>query len=143
MSFYRFDREGGDALQFRFGDLLRYDGGVVDLTSARPGEWVCAEVSLTALASVDGSYSAGVHLVHPSDVLMAQSDEGIGVLDAGEQVSLLRCLQLPVDIEPGGYSLHLVIYNWASIERLPVIEGGADGVFWGDALVFSTVTVAE
>lgn len=35
--FYRFDRDGGDDVQFRFGDLLRYDGGVVDLESARPG----------------------------------------------------------------------------------------------------------
>lgn len=143
MFFYRFDREGGDDMQFRFGDLLRYDGGVVDPTSARQGERVCAEVNLTALAPVDGSYSAGVHLVHPAGVLMAQSDEGIGVLAPGEQVSVLRCLHLPADIEPGDYGLHLVIYNWATIERLPVVEGGADGIFLGDALVFSTVTVVE
>jgi hypothetical protein len=143
MFFYRFDREGGDDLQFRFGDLLRYDGGVVDLKSARQGERICAEVSLTALAPVDGSYSVGVHLVHPAGVLMAQSDEGIGVLNPGERVSASRCLYLPADIEPGDYSLHLVIYNWATIERLPIIEGGVDGIFLGDALVFSTVTVAE
>jgi hypothetical protein len=143
MSFYRFDREGGDGLRFRFGDLLRYDGGVVDLGSARPGGQVCAGVNLTALAPVDGSYSAGVHLVHPSDVLMAQSDEGIGVLVPGEQACISRCLHLPADIEPGDYSLHLVIYNWATIERLPVVEGGADGVSWGDALMFSAVTVVE
>jgi len=143
MLFYRFDREGGDDLRFRFGNLLRYDGGVIDSTSARRGEQVCAEVSLTALAPVDGSYSAGVHLVNPAGVLMAQSDEGIGVLDPGEQVSALRCLHLPADIEPGNYSLHLVTYNWVTIERLPVFEGGADGVSWGDALVFSTVTVAK
>jgi hypothetical protein len=143
MFFYRFDREGGDDLQFRFGDLLRYDGGVVDPTSARQGERVCAEVNLTALAPVDGSYSAGVHLVHPAGVLMTQSDEGVGVLDPGERVSVSRCLYLPADIEPGDYSLHLVIYNWTTIERLPVVEGGADGIFMGDALVFSTVTVAE
>ncbi|MBN1978874.1 MAG: glycosyltransferase family 39 protein [Anaerolineae bacterium] len=143
MFFYRFDREGGDDPRFRFGDLLRYDGGLVDPTSVRQGEQVCAEVDLTALASVDGSYSAGVHLVNPVGALVAQADEGIGVLDPGEQVSALRCLHLPADIEPGDYSLHLVIYNWATIERLPVVEGGADGVFWGDALVFSKVTVAK
>lgn len=143
MFFYRFDLEGGDDLQFRFGDLLRYDGGVVDSTSAWPGERVCADVSLTALEPVDGSYSAGVHLVNPVGVLMAQSDEGIGVLDPGERARVLRCLRLPADIEPGDYSLHLVIYNWATIERLPVVEGEADGVSLGDALVFSTVTVTE
>jgi hypothetical protein len=143
MCFYRFDREGGDDLRFRFGDLLRCDGGVIDSTSARSGGQVCADVDLTALAPVDGSYSAGVHLVDPAGVLTAQSDEGIGVLEPGEQARVSRCLSLPVDIEPGDYSLHLVIYNWATVERLFVIEGGADGVFWGDALVFSTVTVAE
>jgi hypothetical protein len=143
MLFYRFDREGGEDLRFRFGDLLSYDGGVVDTPSARQGEQVCAEVDLTALTQVDGSYSAGVHLVHPASVLMAQSDEGVGVLEPGERTRIQRCLRLPADIEPGDYSLHLVIYNWATIERLPVVEGGSDGVSWGDALVFSTVAVAE
>lgn len=74
---------------------------------------------------------------------MAQADEGVGVLGPDEQVRILRCLHLPADIEPGDYSLHLVIYNWDTIERLPVVEGGADGVSWGDALVFSAVTVIE
>ncbi|MFL7793073.1 MAG: glycosyltransferase family 39 protein [Anaerolineae bacterium] len=143
MLFYRFDREGGDDLRFRFGDLLRYDGGVINTTSTHQGGRVCAEINLTALGSVDGSYSAGVHLVHPAGVLMAQSDEGIGVLESGERARILRCLDLPADIEPGDYGLHLVIYNWATLERLPVVEGGADGVSWGDALIFSTVTVAE
>jgi hypothetical protein len=140
MFFYRFDREGGDDLQFRFGDLLRYDGGTVDSRSARPGDLVCADVELTALAQVDGAYSAGVHLVDAANVLRAQHDEGIGVLEPGEQAHISRCLRLPADIEPGDYALHLVVYNWATVERLPVVEGG---VSWGDALVFSSLTVVE
>jgi hypothetical protein len=143
MRFYRFDRGSGDALRFRFGDLLLYDGAVVSPPRALPGETICADVTLAALATVGGAYSAGVHVVDASSALVAQSDGGIGVLAPGDRVRVSRCLDLPAHVEPGDYYLHLVVYDWAAIERLPVIEGGADGVEWGDALVFSAVTVVE
>jgi hypothetical protein len=143
MRFYRFDCENGDALRFRFGDLLRYEGGVVSPPRASAGESICVDVTLTALAAVDGSYSAGVHLVDASNALVAQSDGGLGVLAPGDQARVSRCLNLPAHAGPGDYYLHLVVYDWATVERLPVIEGGADGVPWGDALVFSAVTLVE
>jgi hypothetical protein len=141
--FYRFDRESGDALRFRFGDLLRYDGGVVSPRSASPGESVCVDVALAALAAMDGSYSAGVHVVDANNALVTQLDGGIGVLEPGDRARISRCLDLPAHIESGDYYLHLVVYDWITVERLSVIEGGADGVSWGDALVFSSVTVTE
>jgi hypothetical protein len=143
MRFYRFDRERGDALQFRFGGLLRYEGGVVSPRRASVGKSICVDVTLTALARVDGAYSAGVHVVDGSNALVAQSDGGIGVLAPGDWVRVSRCLELPAHVEPGDYYLHLVVYDWTTLERLPVVEGGTGGVEWGDALVFSAVTVVE
>ncbi|MBN1813772.1 MAG: glycosyltransferase family 39 protein [Anaerolineae bacterium] len=143
MRFYRFDRGAGDALAFRFGDLLRYDGGAVSPQSVLPGEPVCADVELTALMAVDGSYSAGVHLVNASNALVAQWDGGIAELVAGERVRISPCLNILPNTRAGEYHLHLIVYDWATVERLPVIEGGGDGVSWGDALVFSVVTVDE
>jgi hypothetical protein len=143
MRFYRFDRGGGDPLRFRFGDLLCYEGGAVSPRRASPGESICVDVGLTALTVVDGSYSAGVHVVDMSNALVAQSDGGIGVLAPGDRVRVSRCLDLPASVEPGDHYLHLIVYNWTTVERLPVVEGGVVGVGWGDALVFSAMTVVE
>jgi hypothetical protein len=143
MRFYRFDRDAGDALQFRFGDLLRYDAGTVSPQSVSPGGTICADVVLTALNAVDGSYSVGVHLVDASNALVAQWDGGIAELTAGEPVHISPCFDIPMDMRVGEYHLHLIVYNWATVERLPVLEGGAEGISWGDALVFSAVTVIE
>ncbi len=142
MRFYRFDRGAGDALAFRFGDLLRYEGGVVSPQSVSPGEPICVDVALTALTAVDGSYSAGVHLVDASNALVAQWDGGIAESVAGQRVRISPCLNILPGIRAGEYHLHLIVYNWATVERLPVLEG-RDGVSWGDALVFSAVTVTQ
>jgi hypothetical protein len=143
MRFYRFDRGAGDALEFRFGDLLRYDGGAVSPQRVSPGEPVCADVAMTALTTVDDAYSVGVHLVDASNALVAQWDGGVAEPVAGERVRISPCLDIPPDIRTGEYHLHLIVYNWATVERLSVLEGGAEGISWGDALVFSTVTVVE
>jgi hypothetical protein len=143
MRFYRFDRGAGDALDFRFGDLLRYDRGAASPQSVVPGEPICVDVALTTLAAMDSSYSAGVHLVDASNALVAQWDGGIAASAAGARVHISSCLNIPSDTPAGDYHLHLAVYNWVTVERLPVVEGGADGVPWGDALVFSAVTVVK
>jgi hypothetical protein len=87
-------------------------------------------VELTALQVVDGSYSVGVHLVDADNALVAQWDGGVAELAVEERVRVSPCLDIPMDTRAGEYHLHLVVYNWATIERLPVLEGGADGVSW-------------
>jgi len=143
MRFYRFDRGAGDALEFRFGDLLHYDGGAVSPQRVLPGEPICADVELTALTAVGGPYSVGVHVVDASNALVAQWDGGLAELAAGDRVRISPCLDILPDTRAGEYHLHLIVYNWTTVERLAVIEGEVDGVSWGDALVFSAVTVAE
>jgi hypothetical protein len=129
-------------LRFRFGDALRYEGRLLpDLPLFRPGEPFCPQVALAALRGLDGSHSFGLHLVNAAHTLVAQHDAGIGARAAGERVQLAPCLDLPADLPPGDYYLHLSVYTWADGERLPLLEGGAADVSWGDALVLGAVTV--
>jgi hypothetical protein len=131
-------------LRFRFGDVLRYEGRLLsDLPPFRPGEPFCPQVALTALRELDGSHSFGLHLVNAANTLIAQHDAGIGVRVAGEQVRLDPCLDLPADLPPGDYYLHLIVYTWADGKRLPLLEGGNADVSWGDALVLGAVTVGH
>lgn len=140
--FYRFDQGDQDDLQFRFGDALRYAGR---LSSPWPlleaGEQFCPRITLAALRELDASYSLGIHLVSASNVLLAQHDQGLGARAAGEQVQLAPCLNIPADIAPGDYYVHVVVYTWADGARLPLLEGGAAGVSWGDRLVLGAVRV--
>lgn len=140
--FYRFDREEGTDLAFRFGDKLRYEGKLfTDVPIAQAKDQLCHEVALTALSPLDGSYSYGIHLVDASNTLIAQYDEGLGTRSTGEEIQLTPCLNIPADATPGDYYLHLVIYTWSNLERLPVLEGIDAAIPWGNALVFDTVII--
>jgi hypothetical protein len=141
MLFYRFDKTGpGPTLRFSFGRSLRYDGPLFASSPAPPaGGSLCPELRLIALADLDGSYAFGLHLVDPANRLVAQHDESLGRRAAGEPLRLRPCLALPPGLAPGLYYLHLVVYTPADGRRLPVLEGGPDPVFWGDALIFEAV----
>jgi hypothetical protein len=139
--FYRFDHGPGTELTFRFGGKLRYEQTLFsDTPVIQPRTPHCVEITLTTLASLDGTYSYGVHLVDTSNTLITQYDTGLGAHPMDEHISLTPCLDIPDDLDPGVYYLHLVVYDWANGERLPVLEGKAE-IPWGDALVFGAVTL--
>ncbi len=140
--FYRFDQGDLDDLQFRFGDALRYTGSLfADQPPLQAGEQFCPRITLTALTALDASYSLGIHLVNAANVLVAQHDAGLGARAAGEQIQLAPCLNVPADVAPGDYYVHLLVYTWADGQRLPLLEGGAASVHWGDRLVLGAVSV--
>jgi hypothetical protein len=145
MIFYRFDRGDGSGLRFRFGDTLRYESGpgADQIMTLGRGQQVCADFQLQALKPLDGSLSAGLHLVDiTGNTTLAQHDAGIGTASAGDRVTIQRCMSVPQAGPPGSYHLELVIYNWATLQRLPIIEDGAgDGVGWGDVLMLAAVEV--
>lgn len=145
MVFYRFDRNTTGDLRFRFGDTLRFDGGsdAAQQITIQPGGELCADLDLTALEAVDGRYSAGLHLIDiTGQQMIAYADDGVGIAQAGDALTLSRCMTLPPDAPPGDYHLELVVYDWRTLERLPLIEdGGDDPVGWGDVLVLAAVEV--
>jgi hypothetical protein len=146
MIFYRFDQgETGD-LQYRFGDLVRYETGpsAKERFSVKPGDSLCVDLGLKTLAPLDGAYSAGLHLIDiTGTTLVAQWDAGLGSPAAGESLALKPCLAIPASVSPGYYHLELVVYAWANEERLHLFEdGGGDGLPWGDVLMLAAVDVA-
>lgn len=147
MIFYRFDEGDSDDLGFRFGDLLRYAGGMEANQQfvVRAGEQLCAEIKLRTLLPLDNAYSYGLHIVDLSGNLdVAQWDAGLGVQAADESLTRAPCLDVPADTLPGHYHLELTVYNWSTVKRLPVLEdGGEVAQGWGDVLMLAAVDVTK
>ncbi|MGB0388909.1 MAG: glycosyltransferase family 39 protein [Ardenticatenaceae bacterium] len=142
--FYRFDQGNKDNLQFYFGDKLRLESSLLpSLPPLQPSDPFCLEVSLKTLTRLDNRYSYGLHLVNRDNVLLAQHDEGLGARSANETIQLKPCLKIPPDLPPDEYQLHLVVYNWADGQRLPLHEKDQTALYWGDALVLGKAELRE
>ncbi|HEX2909079.1 MAG TPA: hypothetical protein VHO69_19555, partial [Phototrophicaceae bacterium] len=92
--FYRFDQNADSNLVFRLSDLLRYDSGPGADTQfdVQSGDELCADFTFTALAPVDGLYSAGLHIVDLTGTIsVAQLDEGLGSHNAGDVIHFSPC----------------------------------------------------
>jgi hypothetical protein len=95
------------------------------------------------LTSIDNSFSVGLHLVDiTGNINAAQWDNGFGSHAAREQVELNPCLDIPVTTPAGHYHLEMTLYNWSTLERLPVLEtSGSTPVSWGDVLMMQAVEI--
>jgi 4-amino-4-deoxy-L-arabinose transferase-like glycosyltransferase len=153
MVFYRFDRAAEGDLSFRFGSelepyALRYDGDLAVQYSVNAGETLCVDVPLVAETAIDGALSAGLHVVHAYNTLVAQRDDGLSYREAGASFTLRPCVDIPADAPLGDdYHLQLVVYTWADTNTLPVMEVSAVDdlapVWWGDALMLGAVEVTD
>jgi len=147
MIFYRFDPGDESDLQFRFGDAVQVESApLADETFVmQPDEPLCVDLGLTALKDLDNSLSAGLHLVDITGTqTIAQWDEGLGVVTEGSPIERRPCLTIQAGTPAGHYHLELVIYEWATLERLRLIEDGSgQAVAWGDVLMLAAVDVPE
>jgi mannosyltransferase len=147
MIFYRFDqsRDAANQLAFQFGDAISYEDSLPSqhLLQAKSGERLCTEVKLKTLTDIDNSYSIGLHLVDlTGNINAAQWDEGFGQHAANESVTITPCLEIGNDIPSGHYHLELTIYNWATLERMQIVEtSGNSPIGWGDVLMMQAVDV--
>ncbi len=145
MIFYRFDRSSGNDLQFQFGERVRYVGGLLSdqVLSAQSGKPVCVDIELQTLTDIDNSFSVGLHLVDiTGNINAAQWDKGFEPHKANEDVKLAPCLDIPDQVPAGSYHLELTLYNWSTLERLPVFEtGSSKTVGWGDVLMMQAVNI--
>jgi hypothetical protein len=141
--FYRFDTETSDTLTFRFGDQLRYDGGIGHQFYARIGKPFCLpiELQLLALQPLDGTYFAGLSLTQGYNTQRTRWDGMLGIHEAGDQINLEPCLDVPSETPRGPHHLRLVLYHENDSKRLPLIE--ADNLYWGTELMLATVSVDE
>jgi hypothetical protein len=146
MIFYRFDQGETADLQYRFGDLLRFESGprADQRFSVSPGGSVCVDLGLKTLAPLDGSYSIGLHLVDiTGTTVLVPWDSGVGEAEAVQTLNLQPCLEIPVKAAPGYYHLEVIVYKWENQERLHLFEDGVgDSLLWGDVLMLAAVDVA-
>ncbi len=145
MVFYRFDQGKNNDLQFQFGQQIRYVGHLLadQQLSVQIGEQLCVNIALQTLEDIDNSFSVGLHLVDiTGNINAAQWDNGFGTHAAKEVVEIAPCLNIPDNVSPGSYHLELTIYNWSTLERLPILEMGGDKpVGWGDVLMMQAIDV--
>lgn len=147
MIFYRFDEGDSDDLQFRFGDVVRFEDGpgAEQLFALQAGDSLDVNFGLKTLQALDGTFSAGLHLVDITGTqTVAQWDGGIGSAVANSDLNFAETLAIPTGTPPGHYHLELVVYNWGTLERLPVFEdSGETGLRWGDVLMLAAVDITE
>jgi hypothetical protein len=147
MVFYRFDAGETGNLEYRFDDQVRYVSGpsAGQRFSVAPGDSLCVEISLEALADLNGAYSAGLHLIDiTGTTLTAQWDGGLGSPDTGDSLDLKPCMDIPANAASGYYHLELVIYRWENQERLRLFEdSGDEPMLWGDVLMLAAVDITE
>jgi 4-amino-4-deoxy-L-arabinose transferase-like glycosyltransferase len=145
MIFYRFDKGGNSDLQFQFGERVRFIGKLAadQEQTAKSGEPLCVNLTLQTLDDIDNSFSVGLHLVDiTGNINAAQWDNGLGAHGKAETVELRPCLDIPSSVSAGTYHLELTIYNWSTLERLPVLEvSGEKAVGWGDVLMMQSISI--
>ncbi len=147
MLFYQFRQGKREDLRFQFGDLVALESAFAadQQIMLQAGKQLCVKLDLQTLKGIDNSYSVGLHLVDiTGNINAAQWDNGLGARAANERVSLLLCLDIPTDTPPGDYHLELTVYNWSTVERLPVLDIGGDSTIgWGDVLMMQSVNIQQ
>jgi len=109
-------RAGAETARWHFGD-----GVVLDWIGALPGEADDALI-MTLRTSLGpdvprDTYSIGLHVDGPDGALVAQADVGLAAGD-----SACQPVRLPLDLPPGAYTLHLLVYDWATSARLAATD---------------------
>ncbi|MDE0610707.1 MAG: hypothetical protein OXH77_12460 [Anaerolineaceae bacterium] len=121
----------------------RFDEGVELLAGSIPARAFAGE-DLTVRMHWDvaqGRDSFDVRFIHVLDdngQMVAQSDETLGSLPAGDQIADRAILPLPASLPPGNYSVWLGWYRVPEIRRLPLIEPGG---LAGDILPLGVVRI--
>lgn len=139
MIFYRFDRNGKEKLALRFGDKMRFPGPLfAEHPQLTPGAHYCRQLDLQALQDLPPAYSISMQLINGRNQLVVQQDLSLGMAATGTTLTQTVCLDLPVDLSPGFYGLHLVLYRQVDGRRLPIYE---KDIQWGDALILDVVNI--
>jgi hypothetical protein len=106
----------------------------------RPGNSFKVYLYWQCLVSVPQDYTVFVHLLDASGALRAQRDTAprngtypTSIWQSGEVIPDAYTLVIPHDAAPGDYRLAVGMYQWPSLQRLPVTD--ADGHALGDQAV--------
>ncbi len=135
------------AVYFKLGSEVALRGYGLTGDLFEPGEQIRLLLRWEGLTHILQDYSVFVHLVDASNFMWAQNDgAALGGLYptsywvAGEVISDLREIALPVDIPPGRYRLEVGMYEPDSLERLSVIDEA--GNYSADKIILDHIQVS-
>lgn len=129
-------------------------GGEVELIdyahtsgTVHPGTTIHISLSWQTRISPRFDYSVFVHLVDPQGQIYRQVDgapvSGFRPMSGwpvGETIVDRYGFLVPLDCPPGEYRLHLGVYRWDTLARLPIVNAG--GLPMGDIFELGTVQVS-
>ena len=115
-------------LSLTLGGQIRFLGYDVAHTAVQPGGHLQFTLYWQLLAPVSEDYTVFTHLLSPGNVLLAQVDRQplqgrvptSQWLPGGIYADRFDIL-LPLDIPPGEAQLEVGLYQWTTMERLPVV----------------------
>ncbi|MEQ8677179.1 MAG: hypothetical protein RLP44_09380 [Aggregatilineales bacterium] len=132
---------------FNFDDEIRLAGYTLPLgDSFRAGEVIPVSLLWDVIETPTFDYNVSLYLADESGALVAQRDGQpqatfgrMSRWQVGEAYRDNHGLQLPVNLPEGTYSLHIVVYNWQTQERLWVI--GATNEEDSDSVLLGTINI--
>jgi hypothetical protein len=135
-------------LEAQLGESVRLLGYNLEPTGPHPGEMLHLTLYWQSAALMDTSYTVFVHLLDEDGQIRAQGDgpPGSGALPTtgwaeGEVVTDGHEVSIPLDAQPGRYSIVVGMYDAATGVRLPVFE--ADGGSTGDRIFLGHIELTE
>src|SRR5574341_530026 len=121
------------------------DGYTLSAETLSPGEGLGVTLFWHTETPVDAHYKVFVHLYAPDGTLIAQHDSEPGgnmrptdTWPVGETIIDAHGLLLPLDAQPGTYTLAVGLYRLDNGTRLAVFQEGAPS---GDTLILASITV--
>ncbi|HEC22218.1 MAG TPA: hypothetical protein ENI95_04805, partial [Chloroflexi bacterium] len=134
------DDEPAHPLEARFGPSIRFVGYDLstnrspaedDDTPLHPGDMLGLSLLWEATGGMNTDYTVGVYFINEAGQLVLQQDrQPVGGFAPTSRWQPGRRYRdnfgfiLPPDLPPGRYDLWVAVYNWPSLERLPVTLSG-------------------
>jgi len=125
--------------------ITHSDGAPLATRPVRPGEAVQVQTFWQATGAMAIDYTAFGHLVGPDGQLAIQHDQQpmAGFVPTtrwypGQIFVDVYSLEIPATTIAGDYSLHMGMYDLATVARLPIRR---DGIAIGDSVVAAVITV--
>jgi hypothetical protein len=112
----------------------------------KPGSTLTLALYWQAVSTPGADYTVGVYLINPEGQMVLQQDsQPVGGFRPtsgwmrGRRVPDYYGFILPADLPPGRYQIWVAMYEWPSLERLPVT--GPDGDDWGDHVALAEIEI--
>ena len=131
-----------DDMEILFGKTLRLRGYTLSSTAVNPGETIAVQLYWEVEATAEADYTLFVHLLDSSGKLWAQLDRPTGGVltpmstwEPGQAWRDIYPVQLPLELPPGEYTIQVGMYQWPSLDRIPITGVSDDVLPLGQVLV--------